>query len=97
MGSSRPDTSLINVVFPDPDGPVIAANSPVLIVTLTELIKYAKDKPDELIVGTAGIGTTTHLAGELLAYRTGIKLRYAHYRSSPPAVKPAALTPCWET
>jgi tripartite-type tricarboxylate transporter receptor subunit TctC len=39
-----------------------------------------------VIVGTAGIATTTHLAGELLAHMTGIKLRYAHYRGSPPAM-----------
>jgi tripartite-type tricarboxylate transporter receptor subunit TctC len=50
------------------------------------LIKYAKEKPGELIVGTAGIATTTHLAGEMLSHLTGIKLRYAHYRGTPPAM-----------
>src|SRR6185295_14004959 len=56
------------------------------IKSIPELIQYAKDKPGELIVGTAGIATTTHLAGELLAFKTGIQLRYAHYRGSPPAM-----------
>ena len=56
------------------------------IKSMPELIQYAKDKPGELIVGTAGIATTTHLAGELLAFTTGIQLRYAHYRGSPPAI-----------
>jgi tripartite-type tricarboxylate transporter receptor subunit TctC len=56
------------------------------VKSVAELINYAKAKPGDLIVGTAGIATTTHLAGELLAYKTGIKLRYAHYRGSPPAM-----------
>jgi len=64
----------------------LVVNPSLPIHSITELIKYAKDKPGDLIVGTAGIATTTHLAGELLAHMTGIKLRYAHYRGSPPAM-----------
>jgi tripartite-type tricarboxylate transporter receptor subunit TctC len=64
----------------------LVVNPSLPIHSLADLIQYAKDKPGELIVGTSGIATTTHLAGEILANRTGIKLRYAHYRGSPPAM-----------
>src|SRR6478672_7649291 len=64
----------------------LVVNPSLPIHSVAELIKYAKEKPGELIVGTSGIATTTHLAGEILANKTGIKLRYAHYRGSPPAM-----------
>jgi len=64
----------------------LVVNPALPIHSVADLIKYAKDKPGELIVGTSGIATMTHLAGELLMSKTGIKLRHAHYRGSPPAM-----------
>jgi tripartite-type tricarboxylate transporter receptor subunit TctC len=64
----------------------LVVNPSLPIHSVAELVKYAKEHPGELIVGTSGIGTTTHLAGEILANKMGIKLRYAHYRGSPPAM-----------
>jgi tripartite-type tricarboxylate transporter receptor subunit TctC len=54
--------------------------------SVSELIAYAKTKPGELIVGTSGIATMTHLASELLKAKTGIDIRHVHYRGSPPAM-----------
>jgi tripartite-type tricarboxylate transporter receptor subunit TctC len=64
----------------------LVVNPSLPIHSVAELVKYAKEHPGELIVGTSGIATTTHLAGEILANKMGIKLRYAHYRGSPPAM-----------
>ena len=64
----------------------LVVNPSLPVHSVAELIKYAKEHPGELIVGTSGIATTTHLAGEIMANETGIKLRYAHYRGSPPAM-----------
>ena len=64
----------------------LVVNPSLPIHSVKELISYAKEHPGELIVGTSGIATTTHLAGEIMAARTGIKLRYSHYRGSPPAM-----------
>jgi len=50
------------------------------------LVDYAKKKPGELIMGSSGVGTMTHLAGELLMNKTGIKIRHTPYRGSPPAL-----------
>jgi tripartite-type tricarboxylate transporter receptor subunit TctC len=64
----------------------LVVNPAVPAHSVQELIDYAKKKPGELIVGTSGIATMTHLAGELLKARTGIDIRHVHYRGSPPAM-----------
>jgi tripartite-type tricarboxylate transporter receptor subunit TctC len=82
----NPRTDFVPVALPSQVAFTLVANPSLPIHSIPELIRYAKDKPGELIVGTAGIATTTHLAGELLSHLTGIKLRYSHYRGSPPAM-----------
>jgi tripartite-type tricarboxylate transporter receptor subunit TctC len=47
--------------------------------TLPELIALAKQKPDELAYGANGRGRLTHLTGELLQARAGIKLQMIPY------------------
>src|SRR5262245_31702917 len=64
----------------------LVVNPSLPIRSVADLIQYGKDNPGELISGTSGIVTTTHLAGELLAHMTGITIRHTHYRGSPPAL-----------
>jgi tripartite-type tricarboxylate transporter receptor subunit TctC len=47
--------------------------------TLPDLIALAKTRPGELAYGTNGRGRLTHLTGELLASRAGIKLQMVPY------------------
>jgi len=47
--------------------------------TLPELIAIAKKRPGELVYGASGRGRLTHLTGELLAKRAGIKLLMIPY------------------
>ena len=82
----NPRKDFVPIALPSQVAFTLVVNPSLPVHSIAELIKYAKEKPGELIVGTAGIATTTHLAGELLAHMTGIKLRYAHYRGSPPAM-----------
>ena len=81
-----PRRDFVPIALPSQVAFTLMINPSLPVKSIPELIQYAKDKPGELIVGTAGIATTTHLAGELLAFKTGIQLRYAHYRGSPPAM-----------
>jgi tripartite-type tricarboxylate transporter receptor subunit TctC len=54
--------------------------SPALGVnTLAEFIELAKKRPGELSYGVTGVGRLTHLTGELLQLRTGIKLQMVPY------------------
>src|SRR5262249_6110417 len=58
------------------DQPLAIAVSPKLgIKTLQELIDLAKQKPGELSYAVTGVGRLTHLTGELLQLRAGIKLQ----------------------
>ncbi len=62
------------------DQPLAIAVSPKLgVKTLQELIDLARKKPGELSYAVTGVGRFTHLAGELLQLRTGIKLQMIPY------------------
>src|SRR5262245_8585014 len=54
--------------------------------SLAELVAYAKPRPGQVNFGSAGSGTTTHLAGELLNMEAGIKLVHVPYRGAAPAL-----------
>jgi tripartite-type tricarboxylate transporter receptor subunit TctC len=58
---------------------VIAVSPQLGIKTLPELIDLARKKPGELSYGVTGVGRLTHLTGELLQRRTGIKLQVVPY------------------
>ena len=63
---------------------VVAAGSPYK--TLKDLVAAAKAAPPgKLSFGSAGAGTSTHLAGELLNMEAGIKLVHVPYRGAVPA------------
>ena len=50
-----------------------------------ELIAYAKKNPGKLSFATPGIGTGTHLAGEMLNHMAGIAMVHVPYKGSAPA------------
>jgi tripartite-type tricarboxylate transporter receptor subunit TctC len=67
--------------------PLILAVHPSLGAgNLKELVALAKSKPGELTYASVGPGTVPHLATELMALRTNIKLVHVPYQGSPPAV-----------
>jgi tripartite-type tricarboxylate transporter receptor subunit TctC len=57
----------------------VTAASWLDVTTLPQLIALAKGKPGELSYGTNGPGRLTHLTGELLASRAGIKFLMIPY------------------
>jgi tripartite-type tricarboxylate transporter receptor subunit TctC len=54
--------------------------------TLHEFIDTARRRPGELHFGSAGVGASGHLAGELLRDLTGIDIQHVPYRGSGPAM-----------
>ena len=56
------------------------------VKTLGELIAHAKEQPDKLNMGSAGIGTMGHLASAYLTARSDIKLTHIPFRGSGPAL-----------
>lgn len=54
-----------------------------------ELVAYAKANPEKISFGSAGAGSTTHLAGEGFARAAGIKLNHIPFQGVTPAVTAA--------
>jgi tripartite-type tricarboxylate transporter receptor subunit TctC len=54
--------------------------------TVPEFIAYAKANPGKINMGSAGNGTTAHMAGALFTMMTGVELLHVPYRSQPQAL-----------
>jgi len=65
---------------------VFAINSSVPAKTVTEFIAHAKANPGRINMGSAGIGSTGHLAGELFKMMAGVNLIHVPYRGNAPAL-----------
>lgn len=60
----------------------IAVNPSLPVKDIKELIAYAKANPGKLSYATSGIGTSNHLATELLQSVAGIQLTHVPYKGS---------------
>src|SRR5580692_2981463 len=56
------------------------------VKSIPELIAYAKANPGKLSYASAGIGTPSHLAGQLFNVMTGANLTHIPYRGDGPAM-----------
>jgi len=65
---------------------VVEVNPSVPVNSVSELIAYAKANPGKLSFASAGIGTASHLAGELFNRITGVNLAHVPYRGDGPAM-----------
>jgi tripartite-type tricarboxylate transporter receptor subunit TctC len=52
---------------------------------LRELLAFAKTRPGQLVYGSAGSGTASHFAGELMNMMGGIKVTHIPYKGLTPA------------
>ena len=64
---------------------ILAVHPSVPVRSVKEFIALAKARPGELTYGSAGNGTASHLAGELLNSMAGIKITNIPYKGSAPA------------
>jgi tripartite-type tricarboxylate transporter receptor subunit TctC len=65
---------------------VLEVNPSVPVNTVPELIAYAKSHPGALSFASAGVGTTSHMAGVLFNVMAGVDLTPVHYRGDGPAM-----------
>ena len=54
--------------------------------TVSQFISYAKINPGKINMGSGGIGSTGHVAGELFNMMAGLKIAHVPYRGEGPAV-----------
>jgi tripartite-type tricarboxylate transporter receptor subunit TctC len=64
---------------------LLAVNLEVPAKTVPELIALARANPGKLSFGSAGAGTTLHLAGEMFCQLAGVEMVHVPYRGSAPA------------
>ena len=71
----------------------LAKSSGILVVhpsspfkTVSDILAAAKKRPGALSFGSGGVGTATHLSGELLGIMGGVKLVHVPYRGAGPAM-----------
>lgn len=67
--------------------PIVIVAGPKLDVrSLKELVERAKAEPGKLVFGSAGIGGTTHLAGERFKVSAGIDITHVPYKGVGPSL-----------
>jgi len=76
----RSDFAPIGRIGEAPSALVVHPSFPVHSVA--ELIAYAKANPGKVNLGSSGIGTVGHVAGEYFAIATGIKLAHIPYKGT---------------
>jgi tripartite-type tricarboxylate transporter receptor subunit TctC len=64
---------------------LLAVNLQIPATTVPELIALLKANPGKYSFGSAGSGTTLHLAGEMFKQMAGVEMQHVPYRGSAPA------------
>jgi len=65
---------------------VVTVNPSIPAKTIPEFIAYAKSNPGKLSMGSPGIGTAGHVAGELFKMMTGVDMVHVPYHGGAPAL-----------
>lgn len=66
---------------------VIVVHPTLPVKNVKELIALAKKRPGELNFGSAGVGTSAHMSGELFKMLAGVKIEHVPYKGNAPAMQ----------
>lgn len=78
------DFAYISVVVDYTNVLIVAKDAPFQDVAA--LLTYARANPGKVTYGSAGMGASNHLAGELLAQTAGVTMVHVPYKGNAPAV-----------
>jgi len=65
---------------------LLVVNPSIRATTVLELIALARSEPGKLSYGSGGLGTTSHLAGELFKSMTKVDIVHVPYKGNVPAI-----------
>jgi tripartite-type tricarboxylate transporter receptor subunit TctC len=65
---------------------ILVVPNDVPVKSVAELVAYARANPGKLTFGSAGVGTTQHLAGELFKSMAKIDIQHVPYRGGAPVI-----------
>ena len=65
---------------------LLVVNPSIPARTVPELISYIKSNPGKISYGSGGVGTTSHLAGELFKHLAKVDMTHIPYKGNSPAI-----------
>jgi tripartite-type tricarboxylate transporter receptor subunit TctC len=65
---------------------VLVVNAALPVRSIGEFVAYARANPGKISMASFGVGTTSHLSGELLKLTTGIDTVHVPYRGGAPMI-----------
>jgi tripartite-type tricarboxylate transporter receptor subunit TctC len=68
---------------------ILAVHPSLPAKNLKELIALAKARPGQLNFGSAGVGSSNHMAGELLKAMAGVNIVHVSYKGNTPSITDA--------
>lgn len=77
------DFAAVAIVAISPN--MAAVHPAVPVTTLQAFIAYARANPGRISYGSAGVGSSQHIAGALLAHLAGLEMTHVSYRGGAPA------------
>jgi tripartite-type tricarboxylate transporter receptor subunit TctC len=64
----------------------LSANARLPVRTVRDLIELARQQPGKISYASVGIGSASHLAGELFAAKAGVRMLHVPFRGGAPAI-----------
>lgn len=65
---------------------VLSANARLPVRSVQDLIELARQQPGKISYASVGIGSASHLAGELFAAKAGVRMLHVPFRGGAPAI-----------
>ncbi|QVQ26062.1 Bug family tripartite tricarboxylate transporter substrate binding protein [Achromobacter deleyi] len=81
-----PQRSLAPISLAISNALVLIARNDLPASNVQELVSYARKNPGKVSVGSLGVGSSAHLAGEMLKSETGTSMLHVPYKSGQQAV-----------
>jgi len=81
-----PERDFTGVITAATGAYVLAVNSSEPFHSVADLVAYAKANPGRVTYGSAGVGSTVHLAGEFFKRTAGIDIVHVPYKGAVPAI-----------
>jgi len=64
----------------------LSANARLAVRSVRDLIELARQQPGKISYASVGIGSASHLAGELFAAKAGVRMLHVPFRGGAPAI-----------
>jgi tripartite-type tricarboxylate transporter receptor subunit TctC len=84
LGYQPSEFAPITMAYSDPT--LLLVNPSLPVRNVKELLDYARANPGKITFGSSGVGTITHLTGEMLKYMSHTDMRHVPYKGTAQAL-----------